>query len=119
MWLPESMTHLLFASRETGLRKTIEYIGEKGEFHLTKVEDENLKQPRTADQINTLRQQKSEIEKIIDYFGIAERRIEGVAVKPDQVQNEARSFIDRFNRELRKREQKQKQLEKESISISK
>ncbi|MCF7740393.1 MAG: hypothetical protein K9N00_01235 [Candidatus Marinimicrobia bacterium] len=117
MWLPESMTHLLFASRETGLRKTIEYIGEKGEFHLTKVDDENLNQPRTADQINTLRQQKNEIEKIIDYFGIAERRIEGVAVKPDEVQHEARSFIDRFNRELRKREQKQKQLEKEEHEL--
>ena len=117
MWLPESMTHLLFASREQGLRKTIEYIGEKGEFHLTKVEDENLKQPRTADQINTIRQQKNEIEKIIDYFGIKERRIEGVAVKPDEVEQEARSFISRFNRELRKREQKQKQLEKEEHEL--
>src|SRR6056297_3942991 len=117
MWLPESMTHLLFASKQEKLKETIEYIGEKGEFHLTKVEDENLKSPQTRDQINTLKKQQNEIEKIIDYFNIEKQFIKPQAVQPDEVQKEAQSFIRRFNRELKKREDQRKKLEREEYQL--
>jgi len=117
MWLPESMTHLLFATRREKLKETIEYIGDKGEFHLTKVEDENLKQPRTGEKINKLSQQKNKIEKIIDYFGIEPEPIEAVAVKPEEVEKAAKNFVERFNRELNKREEHKKNLEKEEFEL--
>ena len=117
MWLPESMTHLLFATRREKLKETIEYIGDKGEFHLTKVEDENLQHPRTEEKINKLSQQKNKIEKIIDYFGIEQEPIEAVAVKPEEVEKEAKNFVERFNRELNKREEHKKNLEKEEFEL--
>jgi V/A-type H+-transporting ATPase subunit I len=117
MWLPESMTHLLFATRREKLKEKIQYIGDKGEFHLTKVEDENLKQPRTGEKINKLSQQKNKIEKIIGYFGIEPEPIEAVAVKPEEVEKEAKNFVERFNRELNKREEQKKKLEKEEFEL--
>ncbi|MCF7885546.1 MAG: hypothetical protein K9M80_03540 [Candidatus Marinimicrobia bacterium] len=117
MWLPESMTHLLFAAKQEKLNKAIDFIGQKEEFHLIKVEDQSLKQPRTESKITKLKQQKNDIEKIIDYFGFSTDHIEAEAVKPGEVIREADNFIKRFNRELEKRSEKRERLEKEEFQL--
>ena len=117
MWLPESMTHLLFASKQEKLTETIEYIGDKGEFHLIKIDEENLDKPKTEEQVKTLSKQKNEIEKIIEYFAIEKTNLKEKAVQPDEVQKEARNFIQKFNRELNRREEQEKKLEKEEFEL--
>lgn len=119
MWVPELMSRFLLATTREDLTEVLEFFGREGKFHVVEFTDENLLEPKYGETYQNLTEQKDRIESIIEYFDVNVKRESFVhAVDATEVAKEAGEFLNEFQVELGKKQERLKELKTSETELN-
>jgi len=118
MWLPDKMSHFILAVEQDQLEGTLQFIGEEGKFHLTEIDEEDLKKPDIEDTYRALQNKQDEINEIVEYFEIEAESTIPKAIKPVNVLKESKAFLTKFNRKFGEKKAQLKELEEKEVNLN-
>ncbi len=119
MWVPEEMTHFLFATDEEDLPGILEFIGKEGKFHIVEFSHNGLRESEYKGIYLKLEDYEKRIEEIIEYFGITVgRQISSGAVDVNEVADEVGNFLNEFQQELGDKEDRLEELKYEEKQLN-
>ncbi len=119
MWVPELMSRFLLATTREDLTEVLEFFGNEGKFHVVEFTDENLQEPRYGETYQKLTEQKDRIDSIIEYFDISIKRESFAhAVDATLIAKEAGEFLNEFQVELGKKQERLKELKTQETELN-
>ncbi len=119
MWVPEEMTHFLFAADERDLPGILEFIGKEGKFHIAEFSHRGLRETEYKEIYLKLEDYEKRIEEIIEYFDIkGERQISLGAVDVDMIIGDVGNFLNEFQQELGDKQNRLEELKHEESQLN-
>lgn len=119
MWVPEEMTHFLFAADEEDLPQILEFVGKEGKFHIVEFSYSGLRESEYKEIYLKLEDYEKRIAEIIEYFGIIDgRQISSGAVDVNKVADEIGNFLSEFQRELGDKQNRLEELKHEEKQLN-
>ena len=119
MWVPEEMTHFLFAVDDEDLPHILEFVGKEGKFHISEFSHHDLREAEYKEIYLKLEDYEKKIEEIIEYFDIkGERQISLVSVDIDTVIGDVGNFLNEFQQELGDKQDRLEELKDEERQLN-